>query len=86
MGEEKHSLRERLEKITDSPVPANTDEPQTEANHRKKEEKLRINYIRRHLSSITTIIPTAGTEAEAATGKVSGESPSVSGQSPHFDA
>lgn len=86
MSEEKHSLRERLAKITDSPVQANTDEPQTEAGHRKKEEKLRIDHIKRHLSSITAIIPPEGTEAEAATEKVSGESPSVSGQSPHLDA
>jgi len=42
MSEEKYSLRERLEKITDSPVQANTDESQAEANHPKKEEKLRI--------------------------------------------
>ena len=69
MGEEKHSLRERLEKITDSPVQVNTDELQTEANNRKKEEKLRIDHIRHHLSSITAIIPPEGTEAEAATEK-----------------
>ena len=86
MGEEKKFLRERLEKIADSPVQANTDEPQTEAKHRKKEERLRIDYIRHHLSSTTTIVPAEGTEAEAATEKVSGESPSGSGQSPHLDA
>jgi predicted O-linked N-acetylglucosamine transferase (SPINDLY family) len=36
-------------KIADSSVQANTDEPQTEANHRKKEERLRIVYIRNRL-------------------------------------
>ena len=60
MGEEKKFLRERLEKIADSPVQANTDEPQTEAKHRKKEERLRNDCIRHHLSSTTTIVPAEG--------------------------
>jgi len=52
--EEKHFLRERLEKITDSPVQLNTDGSRAGPNYRNNEEGLRIDYIRHHQPLATT--------------------------------
>ncbi len=47
MNEEKRlSLREQLEKITDSPFRAGTDKSLTEAHNRTKEEQLRMDSIK----------------------------------------
>ena len=90
MNEEKRlSLREQLEKITDSPFRAGTAKSLTDAHGRTKEEQLRADYIKHRLSSTTTIVLAEGieaAEARAASEKVSDESPSVSAQSPRLDA